>query len=222
LQPLWFQAIKNVNAEKSGIMSIPLIGGLVVASILSGAMIKRTGYYAPNMIATSILTSIGAGLLTTLTMTSNHSKWIGYQIIFGFGLGVGMQQSTTACRTVLERKDVPIAMSGIFFAQTLGGAVFLAIGQTIFTGTLVSGVKNIQGLDPVVIVHAGATELRKYVPTDLLEAVLTTYNRAVINTFYIAVVLGCLSLIGSCLVEWRNIKHAEEKPPQVKKGADQA
>lgn len=88
--PIWFQAIKGVTATKSGIMSLPLILGLVIVSIIGGALITIFGYYTPFMILSSILMSIGAGLLTTLKTDSGHGKWIGYQAMTGFGVGFGM------------------------------------------------------------------------------------------------------------------------------------
>lgn len=88
--PIWFQAIKGSSATKSGIMSLPLILGLVIISIIGGGLITTLGYYTPFIIASAVLMSIGAGLLTTLETDSGHAKWIGYQALFGFGVGFGM------------------------------------------------------------------------------------------------------------------------------------
>lgn len=90
--PLWFQAIKGVSAVQSGIDTIPLVLSLVVGSIIAGALTSKTGYYVPQMLVCSVILSIGAGLLTTLKLDTNSAHWIGYQVIFGFGLGFGMQQ----------------------------------------------------------------------------------------------------------------------------------
>ena len=87
--PIWFQAIKDVSAVKSGIDTLPLVLSLVVSSITAGALVARVGYYVPFMIANGVIMSIGAGLITTFTPFTGHSEWIGYQVIFGFGLGLG-------------------------------------------------------------------------------------------------------------------------------------
>lgn len=90
--PIWFQAIKGVSATKSGIMVLPMILSLVLISIASGGAITALGYYTPFMILSSILMSIGVGLLSTWKQDTSHSKWIGYQVIYGLGVGCGMQQ----------------------------------------------------------------------------------------------------------------------------------
>jgi MFS family permease len=71
--PIWFQAVKGVSAVKSGIMSLPLVLGLVAASIMSGIFVSKLGYYNPFMYASVIVMSIGAGLFTTFTTETNHS-----------------------------------------------------------------------------------------------------------------------------------------------------
>jgi hypothetical protein len=91
--PIWFQAIKGVSATKSGIMNLPAILSLVIMSMLSGGLVTVLGYYTPFMIASSVLMSIGAGLLTTFATDTGHAKWIGYQVLFGMGVGLGMQQT---------------------------------------------------------------------------------------------------------------------------------
>lgn len=70
--------------------------------------------------------SVGAGLLTTLHIGSSSAEWIGWQVIAGFGMGLGMQMSGLAAQVVLKAEDVPVGASLMFFAQSLGGAVFVS------------------------------------------------------------------------------------------------
>lgn len=63
------------------------------------------------MIASSVVASIGAGLLYTLTPESDHSYWIGYQAFVGIGAGLGMQQPMMAVQVFLNIKDVPVGTS---------------------------------------------------------------------------------------------------------------
>lgn len=57
---------------------------------LSWRTCYKFGYYVPFMIANGVIMSIGAGLITTFTSKTIHARWIGYQVIFGYGLGLGM------------------------------------------------------------------------------------------------------------------------------------
>jgi hypothetical protein len=83
----------------------------------------------PLMIASTVLAAVGAGLLSSLKPDSDHQMWIGYQAICGIGVGLGMQQPLIAVQTVLDISLVPIGTSIIIFTQTLGGALFVSVGQ---------------------------------------------------------------------------------------------
>ncbi|KAF3480958.1 major facilitator superfamily transporter [Arthroderma uncinatum] len=210
--PLWFQAIKGVSAVKSGIMNLPMILSLVIGVIMSGGLVTAIGYYAPFMIACCILSSVGAGLLTTFMPDTGHAKWIGYQVIYGLGLGMGMQQGSVACQTVLSKADVPVGSSLIFFAQQLGGTVFIAVAQNIFTNKLTSGLQHIPGLNPGMLAQVGATTIRDLVKDpEVLREVLKVYNVAVVNTYYIAVAMSCAAIVGALTIEWKSVKGEEKK-----------
>ncbi|KAJ6603604.1 putative efflux pump antibiotic resistance protein [Mycena vulgaris] len=205
--PIWFQAIRGVSAVHSGIDNLPMILSLVVASIFAGGLITKIGYYSPFMIASSLLTAIGTGLISTLKVNSSHKKWMSFEIICGLGVGLGMQQPMLAAQNVLVLKDVPIGTSIIMFSQTLGGALFISIAQNVFTNKLVSGLlANVPGVSPVLVLSAGATSLKDAVAPEFLAGVLEAYNQALVSAFYVAIAMSCLSLLGALVVEWRSIK----------------
>ncbi|KAF7169101.1 hypothetical protein CNMCM5623_001909 [Aspergillus felis] len=205
--PIWFQAIKEVSATKSGIMTIPLVLSLVVFSFISGGATTAFGYYVPFMYFGSILSAIGAGLLTTFTTSTGHSQWIGYQVIYGVGIGAGMQMPMIASQTVLNVDDIPVGTSVIIFAQTLGGALFVSVAQNVFGNSLVKGVlQGSPGLDPGYVMQAGATDLGSIIPSQHLLAVQKAYNHALAQTFYVSVALSALSIVGAAGMEWRSVK----------------
>ncbi|EFR05468.1 SGE1 [Nannizzia gypsea CBS 118893] len=209
--PLWFQAIKGVSAVKSGIMNLPTILSLVIGVIMSGGLVTAIGYYAPFMIACCVLSSVGAGLLTTFQTNTGHAKWIGYQVIYGIGLGMGMQQGSVACQTVLSKSDVPIGSSLIFFAQQLGGTIFIAVAQNIFSNELTSGLHHISGLDAGMLAQVGATTIRDLVKDpNTLRQVLEVYNDAVVKTYYIALATSCVAILGALTIEWKSVKGQEK------------
>ncbi|KAJ6008616.1 hypothetical protein N7499_001333 [Penicillium canescens] len=205
--PIWFQSIKGATALKSGIMNLPMIIGVIVVSILTGGLVTACGYYTPFMIASSIIMAIAAGLLATLETDSNHSKWIGYQAMFGIGIGLGMQQPMIVAQAALKTVDVPSGMAIVMFAQTLGGAIFVSVGQNVFQNQLVHNLA-IYAPDQNVaqVVSTGATMLRSVVTGSDLHKVLVAYNAAITETFYVAVAMSALSLVGPIFVEWISVK----------------
>ena len=207
----WFQAIQGITAYKSGIRLLPLVLALVAGSLLGGSITWNAGYYTPPLIVGTIIMSIGAGLLTTFGVQTGHSKWIGYQFIYGFGLGLGMQMPSMAAQTVLPKQDVPIGASLMFFAQWLGGAIFVSVGQNVLINKLVSGLRVVPGFNITWVTDTGATDLRKVVPTQSLDLVLQVYNRALVRVFDVAVALSCIAIIGAVTMEWRSVKAEKGK-----------
>ncbi|KAH8810959.1 major facilitator superfamily domain-containing protein [Xylogone sp. PMI_703] len=204
--PIWFQAIKGVDAIKSGVMLLPTILATVIGSISSGFIISKVGYYAPFFIFSAILMPIGAGLLTTLTIHTGAGKWIGYQILFGLGVGFGNQQPLNVVQTVLDRPDVPVGSAVIVFLRFLGSSISLPIAQSVFLNRLVADLTNLPSVDPERVINGGVTELRHLVTSDQLPTLLRDYNSAIIDVFYIVVIATCLTVISCFFIEWKTVR----------------
>ena len=205
--PIWFQAVKGASATKSGIMNLPAILGLVIFSMLAGGLVTYFGYYTPFMLLSSVLMAIGAGLLTTFETDTNSAKWIGYQLLFGAGVGFGMQQILVAVQTVLPAEDVPIGTATMMFSQTLGGALFISVGQNVFTNQLIKNLHAVvPDLDSSFVLSVGATELKNQIEEKFLPGVLAAYNLSLTQTFYVSVAAGAVSIVGAAFVEWKSMK----------------
>lgn len=204
--PIWFQAIKGVDAIKSGIMLLPTILGTVIGSISSGFIISKVGYYAPFFILSAILMPVGAGLLTTLNIDTGAGEWIGYQVLFGLGVGFGNQQPLNVVQTVLDRPDVPVGSAVIVFLRFLGSSLALPIAQSVFLNHLVADLTNLSSVNPEDIVKGGVTDLRNLVRPDQLSLLLRDYNSAIINVFYIVTATSSLMVFSCFFIEWKTVR----------------
>lgn len=208
---IWFQAIDGVDALQSGIRGIPFVLALVVSSILAGIFVSKVGYYSPCIISCSIIMSIGAGLLTTLHVGSSSSEWIGYQIVAGFGMGLGMQQPGMAAQVVLAPEDVPVGASLMIFSQQLGSTVFICAAQNVFLQQLASNLSKVMGEKFATLLTAvGATDLRTLVPSRDLDAALREYNKSIVTAFFVGVAVSSMSVIPALLFEWKSVKAKAE------------
>lgn len=211
--PIWFQAIKGASATHSGIMLIPMVLGVVVASVGTGAAVTNLGYPNPFMIVSAVLASIGAGLLTTFTISTGHSAWIGYQVLYGLGIGCGMQQGIMLAQASLKLDDIPVGTAVIMLCQMLGGALFVSVTENQFNSKLASGIAAaVPGIDPAVVLNTGATSLQKQIPKEYLHAVLIVYNNALTKAFQVPLVLMCLSIIGALAAKWISVKANKATP----------
>ena len=200
--PIWFQAVKDVSAYQSGIRNIPFLVAAVIGTILSGALVTQTGYYTPFMLASSALTAVGAGLLTTFDLETGHAKWIGYQVIVGLGIGLGLQQPQIAIQAVLDISEIPVATALMFFLQLFGAAVFVSVGESVLTNRVISYIsRHVPGVDAAEVALAGATSFRSVVPAEYVPGIVQEYNTALTQVFEIALVMACLTTLGSLAME---------------------
>jgi hypothetical protein len=206
--PYYFQAIKDTSALQSGIDVLPLILAQVVGTILAGALTSQTGYYMPFIYLSSVFMAVGAGLITLFEVDTSTAKWIGYQIVFGIGAGLGFQQVTLAAQAVLDQKDVAVGTGIAMFTQLFGGALFVSVGLNVFTNKLVSNIiaAQVPGLNPATIISAGATEIRKIVAPEYIQVILEAYNDALVEAYKIGLITSCLSILGAFGMEWVNVK----------------
>ena len=205
--PIWFQAVKGASAVNSGIRNLPMLISVVVLSVISGVTVTVIGYYSPFILLVTVCTAVGYGLMTTFHQDTPEPIWIGYQILAGAGVGSGMQQPLMAVQVVLDIADVPTGTAIIVFLQTLGGALFVSIGENIFSNKLVQYIHQyVPGLKPGVIQAAGATNVKNVVDPAKLPAVLLAYNNAITQTFIVCTAMACASIVGAVIVEWKSVK----------------
>jgi hypothetical protein len=99
----------------------------------------------------------------------------------------------------------------MMFCQTLGGAVFISVGNNIFDSRLARDLTRIPGINVGSVVKTGATDLRKMVSSSMLPQVLMAYNVALRATFYLVTALTFLTVVGSAAMEWRSVKKGQQK-----------
>ena len=206
--PIWFQAVQGASATDSGVQFLPMLVGNVIATALSGVPVTIVAQYAPFMITGTVITSVGAGLLTLLTTHVSVAAWIGFQALVGLGIGLGWQQPLVAVQTVLNLEDVPIATAILSFAQTLGGALFVSVAQTAFSTKLSEELASrVPHLDLSPISHdGGVAGLDKFVSAEYLSNVELSYSNSLLSAFFVATIMAIASLLGCSFVEWNSVK----------------
>ncbi|KUI71864.1 Putative HC-toxin efflux carrier TOXA [Cytospora mali] len=205
--PTYFQSIRSYTPAESGYMMLPILIGFLIGTAAQGAGVSAVGYYAPFMLFASTAMPISAGLITTFTMSTSVAKMVVYTLAMGFAGGVGFQAPQSAVQTVLPEKDASVGLAIIVFAQSFGPAVFIAIAQTIFLNRLSENLRVlVPGLSPDVVNKMGLTDLKSLVGDENLERALGLFDQSLTQTWYLAVGLTCLTMVGSLGMEWRSVK----------------
>lgn len=220
--PIYFQAIKNVDAEQSGIDLIPFIVSVNTAALLSGVLAAKFGTYVQYFYACVVLASIGSGLITTWQVDTSTGKWVGYQIISGFGTGLAFSLPQIAVQPGLTPQEIPIGIGLTIFFQFFGGSLWVSVGNNIVNTKLIKyiGDIDIPNFDARTIVNTGATELRKIVPEQYLPLVVEAYMEALRWTFRAGLIICCLSIFPALGLEWRSLKAPDNKEDSIEEAVD--
>ncbi|KAF2652370.1 MFS general substrate transporter [Lophiostoma macrostomum CBS 122681] len=205
--PEWFQVVKGRSPVGAGVGILPSVLAQVLASIVSGALITKTGYVNPWLLAGTVLMSIGTGLYTTFDVDTGSSHWIGYEVIFGLGTGMFLLAPLVSVQAVLDAEKTPVGISTVSFFQMFGGALFGGVSQAIFNEQLVKAlIKNAPGVDVEKLLAAGTTGIKGVVTPEQLPAVLHSYNTAILKPFYLAAAICAAAFFAGLGVEWVSVK----------------
>ncbi|KAI6767317.1 hypothetical protein HG530_005326 [Fusarium avenaceum] len=213
--PVYFQSVKDASPFKSGVNLLPSILTLIPAAVSSGILVQKVGYYLPFASASAVLSAIGFGLASTMGPYTSTATWAGYQILVGFGRGLGLQMPIIAVQSNTTPEVTPIAMAILTFSQVFGGAIFVTAGNVIFTHELRNELMaRLPDVDTESIINAGAGAVSEVVSKSQLPEVLWSYSKGVRATFLLAVSASCVMFFMSFGMGWKDIR----KKPTVKAG----
>lgn len=200
--PIYFQAVKGSTASKSAVLMLPIVIGFLVAMLILGGGITLTGHYVPFMLFASIALPIGTGLMTLLKVNTDVAHLVAYSGLAGFAGGIGFQAPQTAVQNTLPAADSTMGLATVLFAQGFGPAVFVIVAQSIFVNRLSINLNT----DAARIESMGFGDLRHSFGEDNVGKVVIGIDRSLSQTWYLAVVLASLTMIGSLGMEWRTVK----------------
>ncbi|MFD8597081.1 MDR family MFS transporter [Kitasatospora sp. NPDC059646] len=134
--PTFLQYVDGDSATVSGVRTLPMVLGLLIASVFSGNMVSKTGKYRIFPIVGSLVMAAGLYLLSLLN--PGTSAWLAslYMFVLGTGIGLCMQVLTIAVQNTVDYADLGTSTSGVTFFRTLGSSFGTAVFGTIYTNTL--------------------------------------------------------------------------------------
>ncbi|KAK2758190.1 hypothetical protein FQN54_004034 [Arachnomyces sp. PD_36] len=208
---IYFQGVRGFTPSKSGLLGLPMIGGLAVAGIAGAMGTNKIGYYFPSMFATSILAPIASGLLTTVDLDASVVKVAALLGFLGAAVGFGAQAPQLAVQTVLAPKDVSLGGAVTMFGATMGSALWICASATLFQGRLVDQIsQHSPSTNVTTLETVGLSEIREVIGSQKLHGVLSGYNEAVVETLYMPLALGVATILGSVAMERRSIKKKQD------------
>ncbi|MFC8124945.1 MFS transporter [Streptomyces sp. NPDC057302] len=194
--PTFLQMVDGASATESGLLMLPMMGGIVGASILSGQLISHTGRYKIYPVIGGILSVIGMWLLSRLEVDTPRLHYSIWMAVLGAGVGLVMPVLILAVQNAVRPTDLGTATSANNYFRQIGGSVGAAIFGTLFADRLAdslaeripagAGLPDPEAITPQ-LVHA--------MPAPLREGYIQAYADAMPRVFLYLVpvlVLGML------------------------------
>jgi EmrB/QacA subfamily drug resistance transporter len=141
--PLFLQVVNSASATNSGLQLLPLVLGLLVASVGSGQVITRTGHYKVFPVVGTALATVAMVLLSTMGTQTTEVTVIAYMVVLGAGIGLSMQTLVLATQNVVPTRDLGAATSSISFFRSMGGSIGVAIFGALFNSALANRLADI-------------------------------------------------------------------------------
>jgi MFS family permease len=192
--PLFLQLVYGATPTSSGLRMLPLMAGLLVASIASGRAISAIGRYKAFPIAGTAILIGGMFLLSRLGVGT--APWLAsvYMLVVGIGIGLVMQVLVLVVQNDAAPKDLGVATSTATFFRSVGGSFGVAIFGAIFASRLADALTHLparsaaQLAGGIHLTPAQAKHLPPEVHADFLDAFAHSLHGVFLWGMLIAVV----------------------------------
>ena len=205
--PLYLQIVKGASPTGSGLELLPLVGGVLVASIGSGQLITKFGRYKLFPIVGTALMVVGMLLLSRIGVGTSKLTADIFMAILGLGLGFVMQVLILAVQNAVDYANLGVATSTATLFRTMGGTIGVPIFGAIFANKLASNLadKLPPGAAGQVPAHIGPSQIDA-LPAFIHEPFIEAYAAAIRPIFLIAAGIAVIGFALTWLLEERPLR----------------
>lgn len=198
----YFQLARDKSPTMSGVMTIPMIGGLFVASMVSGRFITKTGRWKGWLVAGGLFLTAGLGLLGLMRYDTPYWELSIYMALLGIGVGTMMQNLVLSTQNQVTPKDLGAASSTVSFFRSLGGAVGVGVLGSVMSGRITHYAKDtVASLDPqsqaaaAKAVGSSALPDMDALPSTVRTWLESAYGHGIADVFLYAAPFALISFI---------------------------
>jgi MFS family permease len=203
--PTYLQYVQGTTATASGIRMLPMVLGLLLASIGSGNVVSKTGRYRVFPIAGSVGMVIGLYLLSRLD--EHTGFWLGslYMFVLGVGVGLAMQVLLIAVQNTVDYSDLGVATSGVTFLRTIGSSFGVAVFGSVYSSRLAHNLADAlathplpAGVDPRV---TQSPEGLRALPSSVAAPIVHAYAQSLHVVFLAGVPVALVAFVLSLFLK---------------------
>jgi EmrB/QacA subfamily drug resistance transporter len=206
--PLFQQVVRGYSATSSGLQLIPVMAGVLIGSIGSGAVITRTGRYKAFPIVGTAIAAVGMVLLSRLDAGTSTLFSIVAMLVMGLGLGLVMQVLVLAVQNAVDYSELGVATSGATLFRSMGGSLGTAVLGAVFTARLTDELAGSAAsrvgsgsIDPSAI---------QRLPAPVREGYTSAFSDALTTVFLVAAAIMVAAFLLAWLIEERPLRKTVE------------
>jgi EmrB/QacA subfamily drug resistance transporter len=219
----YYQVARGATPTEAGLLTLPMIAGNLVGSVVSGQLISRYGKWKRFLIGGTVL--LIGGLALAGTMDHTTELWLTglYTAIFGIGLGMLMQNLVLAVQNTVQASDIGSASASVAFFRSVGGA----IGVSVLGAVMANHVKDLatDGLTKLGIQasgNSGATLDLKDLPAPVADVMRAAYGDATAGIFMISAAVSVVALLAVLFIKEKPLRRTVDLTPEANLQANAA
>ncbi|MCX4553832.1 MFS transporter [Streptomyces sp. NBC_01387] len=201
--PTYLQYVDGVSATVSGVRTLPMVVGLLIASVFSGNVVSKTGNYRIFPIVGALVMAAGLFLMSRMGPTAGLWRESLYMFVLGLGIGLCMQVLTIAVQNTVDYADLGTATSGVTFFRTLGSAFGTAVFGTIYANTLkpkltsaIAEASRASGIAPVRVSRAAQDPMSLHrLPDSAVDPIVQAYSHTIHTVFLWTVPVALIGFV---------------------------
>lgn len=197
----YMQLARGKTPTESGLLTIPMIAGLLIASTVVGQVISRTGVWKRYVVTGSVLLTLGLALMGTIRYDTTYAEVAVFMFILGAGIGMVMQNLVLVVQNVLPAHLLGSGSSSIAFFRSLGGAIGVSALGALLGHRVVTLVTD--GLTRIGVSPSGDTGTipdLSTLPTPVRTVIEAAYGESIGDIFLAAAPLALITVVAVCLL----------------------
>ncbi|MGV9386267.1 MFS transporter [Nonomuraea sp. NPDC003707] len=205
----YFQAGRGYPATQAGLLTIPMMGGILVSSIVAGRLISRSGKLKPFIVTGAVLLTAGFAGLGTIDHTTSLVFMGVAMLCVGLGVGMTMQNFVLVVQNAVPLKDIGAASSTVSFFRSLGGTIGVSVLGAVLARHVSDRIAHglaAAGL-PVSGIEGGSA-----LPPAAREIVRAAYGDATGLVFLICAAVAALGIVAAVLLKPVTLRTSLDQP----------
>jgi MFS family permease len=199
----YMQLARDKTPTESGLLTMPLIIGVLLSSTIAGQLISRTGVWKRYVVAGAVLVVVGTALMSTVRYDTGWTALSIYMFVLGVGVGMLMQNLVLIVQNVLSIHQMGVGTAAIAFFRSLGGAVGVSAMGALLAHRVLSMVLDglVQLQIPVSAMGSASTvpDLSE-LPVPIRMIVEAAYGEATGDIFLAAIPVAVIALVAVVLL----------------------